>query len=156
MDDDLVFGASVWGANAPEEQPNGTFKPEASLKPASELEDNSFDDFDDFGPPEDTSTVNLKDDDFGDFGDFGEADAVSSVNLGDDGFEEDSWRVAGPSSNIWRPLQLDPFPSRSSLEREIDETLAPIWNNEDIANVTADQGIREAEGVAQIIITQSR
>jgi hypothetical protein len=38
----------------------------------------------------------------------------------------------------------------------VNETLGPIWSPEDIADVTTDDPIREAEGLAQILITQSR
>jgi len=153
--DDITFGASVWATDEP---------PAASLiavksEPTgfTQFDDAGFDDFDDFGAPSEATQEDMKDDDeFGDFGDFGEADESSSTAFGDPTVFDNDIRIAGPSSQNWRPLQLDPFPSRSSLEAEINETLAPIWNYEDIAVVTTDEPIREAEGVAQILLTQSR
>jgi len=149
MDDDLTFGASVWAASEPLETAP-SFKSELSIGGVSKFDGATFDDFDDF---EASGNNDLKDDDFGDFDDFAEADAGSSSAFGDAvGFEE---RIAGPSSQVWRPLQLDPFPSRSSLENEINETLAPVWNYEDIDDVTTDESIREAEATSQILLTAS-
>jgi len=150
MDDDLTFGASVWATSEPitSKQPLVAAKPEQEAK---------FDDeFDDFGTPADTTQGDINDDnDFGDFGDFGEAEPGSLQTFAEhSGF--DDVRIAGPSSQIWQPLRLDPFPSRSTLESAIDETWGPIWNYEDIADVTTDDPIREAEGIAQILITPSR
>ena len=150
MDDDLTFGASVWATSEPitSKQPLVAAKPEQEAK---------FDDeFDDFGTPADTTQGDINDDnDFGDFGDFGEAEPGSLQTFTEhSGF--DDVRIAGPSSQIWQPLRLDPFPPRSTLESAIDETWGPIWNYEDIADVTTDDPIREAEGIAQILITPSR
>ena len=98
MDDDMTFGASVWGASGPatpvksESEPGETdFAPAAASAP-----DDSFDDFDDFGPTETAAggTEAVDDDDFGDFGDFGDAATTEEVPPAD--FSE-----AGPS-----PLSL--------------------------------------------------
>ena len=106
--------------------------------------------------PEEGTQDDIKDDDFGDFGDFGEPDAGSSMGFGDSiNFDEDV-RIAGPSSQNWRPLLLDPFPSRQSLEQELDDTLGTIWQRENIADISTDEPIREAEGIAQILVTPSR
>lgn len=154
MDDDLTFGASVWGEPEPVSAPPIASK--AAPAVVDEFEATAFDDFDDFGEPEAAAADGAKDDDdFGDFGDFGEADPSSSMAFGDSvTFDEAS--IAGPSSQNWRPLLLDPFPSRPSLEAELEDTLGPVWNYEDIAAVTTDEPIREAEGVAQILTTPSR
>ncbi|KAF8913749.1 hypothetical protein CPB84DRAFT_1757425 [Gymnopilus junonius] len=152
MDDDITFGASVWAANEPLEA-TPSLKSELLVGGLSKIDDPSYDDFDDFDAPGETLNNDLKDDDFGDFDDFTEAGAGSSSAFGDAvSFEE---RIAGPSSQIWRPLQLDPFPSRSSLQNEIYETLSSVWNYEDIRDVTTDESIREAEGISQILLTPS-
>jgi hypothetical protein len=146
MDDDLTFGASVWAASEPLNV-NSIIKSDP-VPPSFDT-----DDFDDFGTLDEASGTDLKDDDFGDFGD---ADVGSTLAFSEAvGFEEDS-RIPGPSSQNWRPLQLDPFPSRHSLEQELNETLGPLWNYEDIFVVTTDEAIREVEGSAQILISQSR
>ncbi|KDR83922.1 hypothetical protein GALMADRAFT_110961 [Galerina marginata CBS 339.88] len=153
MDDDLTFGASVW-ATSDVVDTTSVLKTEPPIAVVSNLDDTGFDDFDDFGVPEEaTAEDDLKEDDFGDFNDFGEADASSSAFGG--GLAFDDARIAGPSSQVWRPLQLDPYPSRSSLENEINETLAPVWNYENISDFTTDEGIREVEGVSQILYTPS-
>ncbi len=150
MDDDLTFGASVWATSEPitNNQP-------LPAKPEQDAGFTKFDnEFDDFGAPADT-TQGDDDNDFGDFGDFGEAELGSSKTFAEHiGF--DDVQIAGPSSQIWQPLRLDPFPSRSTLESVIDETWGPLWNYEDITNATTDDPIREAEGIAQILITPSR
>lgn len=149
MDDDLTFGASVWAASEPLNT-NPIIKSDP-LPP--KFDDNIFEDFDDFGTLDEAPGTDLKDDDFGDFGDadVGLTPAFSEAV----GFEEDL-RIPGSSSQNWRPLQLDPFPSRPSLENELSETLGPLWNYEDISVVTTDEAIREVEGSAQILISQSR
>ena len=152
-DDDFGFGASVWASSSntapPQREDASVFSSSTKI---SSLTDDAFDD-DDFNVPVDSTTED--DDDFGDFGDFGEVDPGSSMAFGGS-VNFDDVRIPGPSSQNWRPLLLDPFPSRSSLESEINETLGPIWRYEDITHVTTDEPIREAEGVAQILITPSR
>ncbi|KAF9478152.1 hypothetical protein BDN70DRAFT_880306 [Pholiota conissans] len=150
MDDDITFGASVWGAGDPIES-TSNFKVPPPVSQPSKFDDHSaYDDFDAFGTPEEATKGDLKDDDFGDFG---EAEAGSSMSFGETELFNEETRIPGPSSQNWRPLLLDPFPSRSSLESELDETLAPIWQRENIANITTDEPIREAEGIAQILVT---
>lgn len=146
MDDDLTFGASVWAASEP-------LNASSIIKSDPAPPNFDADDFDDFGALDEVPGTDLKDDDFGDFGD---ADVGSTLAFSEAvGFEEDS-RIPGPSSQNWRPLQLDPFPSRHNLEQELNETLGPLWNYEDISVVTTDEAIREVEGSAQILISQSR
>jgi len=147
MDDDLTFGTSVWAASEPLNTKSGI------NPPASSFNDTTVDDFDDFGAPDESSEICLKDDDFGDFGDADVGLSMAFSEVVD--FEEDL-RLPGPSSQNWRPLQLDPFPSRTSLVKELNETLGPLWNYEDISMVTTDEAIREVEGVSQILISQSR
>ncbi|KAJ7904737.1 hypothetical protein B0H14DRAFT_3079529 [Mycena olivaceomarginata] len=61
--------------------------------------------------------------------------------------------VAGPSfQTSWEPLNLDPLPSKVDLREQVDGILAPIWGNVDISQVTTKDGIREVEGVAQILM----
>ena len=156
MDDDLTFGASVWGQSDPVESTSAFKIPLPVSQSHTHEDETAFDDFDDFGVPEEGTQDDIKDDDFGDFGDFGEPDAGSSMGFGDSiNFDEDV-RIAGPSSQNWRPLLLDPFPSRQSLEQELDDTLGTIWQRENIADITTDEPIREAEGIAQILVTPSR
>jgi hypothetical protein len=146
MDDDLTFSASVWAASTPIDI---TSKSWAITPPKL---DETSDDFDDFGPPDESSLEVIEDDDFGDFGDFGEAH--EGEPLTSEGVNFGQLPLPGPSH--WRPLQLDPFPSRPSLENEINETLAPIWQYEDISDVTTDENIREAEGISQILLMPER
>jgi hypothetical protein len=146
MDDDLTFSASVWAASTPLDIAStswATSPPKPSATP---------DDFDDLGPPDESNLEAIEDDDFGDFGDFGEAHEGEPLALDDVNFGQ--LPLPGPSD--WRPLQLDPFPSRSSLENEINKTLVPIWQYEDISDVTTDENIREAEGISQILLTPER
>ncbi|KAJ3883928.1 hypothetical protein F5051DRAFT_493582 [Lentinula edodes] len=152
MDDDLTFGASVWGADVSSPFPPTKLKP-----PTLSLEDDfistpngddGFDDFEDFGP---TETVAGDDDDFGDFG-----DAIEDIAVTPADFPETP--VAGPSksqmSTQWEPLRLDPFPDRQQLERDIDEILEPVWDDEEAQEqVFTKDGIREIEGVNQILVT---
>ncbi|KAH9482768.1 hypothetical protein JR316_0004868 [Psilocybe cubensis] len=148
MDDDLTFGASVWATSEPTES-DSVLKSESRL--ISQFDDNTFDDFDEFGEPEDATGTDLKDDDFGDFEN---VDTGPSTSFRDVLFEPDGATV-GSSSRPWRPLHLDPPLSRSDLESQINETLGPIWNNEDLSSFTSDDSIREAEGISQILCTSS-
>lgn len=162
MDDDLTFGASVWGAA----EPVSSLPPQKELSPipSSESPDaNAFDDFDDFGPPAHTDSEALDEDDFGDFGDFGgvEESEMTPAEFGDDmrSFSQQEFTspIAGPSSYAsWEPLRLDPMPARAELEEEIQEILAPLWVDEHIDEFTTDDGIREMEGVSQILVTPTR
>jgi hypothetical protein len=143
MDDDLTFSASVWAASTPLDIASASW---ATSPPKPD------DDFDDLVSPDESNLEAIDDDDFGDFGDFGEAHEGESLALEDVNFGQ--LPLPGPSH--WRPLQLDPFPSRSSLENEINETLVPIWQYEDISDVTTDENIREVEGISQILLTPDR
>ena len=144
MDDDLTFSASVWAVNTPLD-----IASTSRATSSSNLVYTTPADFDDFGPPDESNQEAIEDDDFGDFGDFGEAppdESLASEEAVD--FEQ--------LPSHWRTLQLDPFPSRSSLENEIIQTLGPLWQHEDISDVTTDENIREAEGISQILLTPDR
>lgn len=147
-EDDLTFGASVWESSEP------------ALPPPSQPKFTSppHDDFDDFGSPtETTRPVSLDDDDFGDFGEFGDAEenAAGPEFSGSETFGEIP--VAGPSFQAtWEPLHLDPMPDRVDLREQIDEILAPIWGDTDISKVTTNEGIREVEGITQILVNPER
>ncbi|TFK43689.1 hypothetical protein BDQ12DRAFT_731680 [Crucibulum laeve] len=153
MDDDITFGASVWGASEDIDvlriSEQSTTLNSTPSESTTQFED-AFDDFEEFGAPAHSTSEDARDDDFGDFGDFGEAEVVESA-----AFEEDmSFGVAGPSSHReWHPLKLEPLPSRPELEEDVYDILGPIWENEDITNITTDEDIREAEGISQILLT---
>ncbi|KAJ6539555.1 hypothetical protein B0H19DRAFT_961538 [Mycena capillaripes] len=144
-EDDLAFGASVWGSSEPAlpppSQPN-------FVSPAR------FDDFDDFGSPtETTKPVSAEDDDFGDFGDFGDAEENPSGPEFSESEEFGEIPVAGPSfQTSWEALNLDPMPNRVDLREQVDDILAPIWGGTDITKVTTKEGIREVEGINQILV----
>lgn len=156
MEDDITFGTSVWATSGPiaadnNPTPNNTnflIGNPTIVQPQSTFDD----DFSDFGTSTKAQVLSNEDEDFGDFGDFGEVVEIDNSPLA----EVDDFRIAGPSSQGWRPLSVNPFPPQSVLESTINETLSPIWNHEDIADVTTDDPIREAEGIAQVLITPSR
>ena len=156
MDDDLAFGTSVWATSEPIPSESGLpgINPNPFVGDAISDEP-QFTVLDDFADSTTTKDVLAEDDDFGDFGDFREA-----VELDDSAAtllaHADDFRIGGSSSHSWRPVLLNPFPSRSELEITINETLSPIWNHEDIKDVTTDDPIREAEGIAQILMRPSR
>ena len=144
MDDDLIFGTSVWGITdtldlGPPQTKSSTF---------SESSEDPFDDFDD---PVETTHTGTADDDFGDFGDFGQVEATGSS-----GFEEfgTAMSLAGPSE--WFPLKVDPLPSRQELTEQLNEILQPIWGDAEASSIFMDEGIREVEGVSQILVTPER
>lgn len=159
MDDDLTFGASVWGADEP---PSLSIVSSTTPKPS--LDDDAipssgsadFDDFDDFGPSETAAAgqdIAGEDDDFGDFGDFGDA-AASPTDFSE-------VPVAGPSTlridTDWEPLSLDPLPDRRKLEQDINDILEPVWDDEQLLEqVFTKDGIRDVEGVNQILVTHER
>ncbi|KAG5648887.1 hypothetical protein DXG03_000236 [Asterophora parasitica] len=145
MDDDFGFGASVWGTA----EPVDLMPPRKTTSPLESIPEPDFDDaFDDFNDPANTVQADAGDDDFGDFGD---AAISGSAGFGDDvGFGEEV-RIAGPSSE-WHPLHLHPPPSRQDLEEQLHRILEPIWGYEG-ANVLTSDGIREVEGVSQVLVT---
>jgi hypothetical protein len=153
MEDDLTFGASVWGSDLTSTSASLTKTPislSTTILPApssEDLGDSSFDDFEEFNTAP-TSAVDGGDD-FGDFEEFGEATDVTT-NFSDDTFSSDL------PSQEWHALRLDPLPERAQLAEEIRSILDTIWADENILRVTTDDPIREAEGVAQILTTPER
>ncbi|KAF7301842.1 hypothetical protein MIND_00750000 [Mycena indigotica] len=144
MDDDLTFGSSVWGSPDPVLPPLS----QSFSAPAPQ-----FDDFDDdFGDSAPVDTTNTgEDDDFGDFGDFGEADGVPDTSFGV-ALQDTVLPLAIAAA--WEPLKLDPMPDKDDLREQVDTILAPIWRYGD---VTTNEGIREVEGISQILVSpQSR
>ncbi|KAJ7639021.1 hypothetical protein FB45DRAFT_418502 [Roridomyces roridus] len=149
-EDDLTFGASVWGSSEP------AFPPPASTPsfaaPEPEPEAATFDDFDDFGSPTETTMDQqpqdggFDDDDFGDFGD--EVSAPGPEFSQHAVFEQAP--IAGPSE--WQPLRLAPIPNGVDLREQVDGILGPIWADHDISKVTTNEGIREVEGISQILV----
>jgi hypothetical protein len=145
MDDDLTFGASVWGTGATSDDVL-PIKPSISLSaippsaPESEFE---FDDFEDFNTAP-TSAIEASDD-FGDFEEFGE-----KTRFDRQGF------LSEPPAHDWHVLRLDPLPGTPELEKEIHSILEPIWADESISEVTTDDPIREVEGIAQILVMPER
>lgn len=153
MEDDLTFGASVWGSSVISGGAS-PIKPSISLSmtvppsaPESEIDDSGFDDFEDFNTAP-TSAVEGSED-FGDFEEFGEITTVTT------GFDDQDF-LNGPPSREWHALRLNPLPERLELEEEIQRILESIWGDEDISQVTTDDSIREVEGIAQILTTPER
>jgi Domain of unknown function (DUF5102) len=150
MDDDLTFGTSVWDSSDPVFPPSN----EGIISIAPPTHTNSsdqFDDFDDFGPPAPTTTAE-ESEDFGDFGDFGE---VQEANVQDFNHEVFTDEVPAPGPS-YEPLKLDPMPSRADLIKQVDDILGPIWGDVDISQVTTREGIRQVEGIGQILDTPER
>lgn len=147
MDDDLTFGTSVWGITDTLDLGPPQTKP-STFSSKVQFNDDQFDDFDDLVETTHTGTV---DDDFGDFGDFGQVEATGSS-----GFEEfgAAMPLAGPSE--WHPLKVDPLPSRQELTQELNDILQPIWGHAEASSMFMDEGIREVEGVSQILVTPER
>ncbi|KAL0570604.1 hypothetical protein V5O48_011352 [Marasmius crinis-equi] len=151
MDDDLTFGASVWGS-AETTNPLGTTSTPSHVVSDQTLTSapDDFDDFDDFGAPAETSQIAMEDDDFGDFGDADDTTAPADFTQST-GFAQIP--VAGPSRMGWEPLRLDPFPGREELAEQISEILEPVWSSYPVSHYTTKEGIRDVEGVNQILVT---
>lgn len=153
--DDFTFGADVWGVNEPIKIEPST---SAIEEPTTPLESyltprNQFDEFDDeFGEPAEATETKEGEDDFGDFGDFEEPQDVQggSTQFGDTGFFETPSTSTLPGA--WEPLRLDPLPSRNQLERHTSDLLTSLWGLGSLSDVTTSEDIREAEGIAQLLI----
>ena len=148
MDDDLTFGASVWGTSDPVH-----VLPPPTTSSLHIPEDPSFDDTqfsDEFITPAESLSGAEEDDDFGDFGDFGEAPAA-----GDNGFDHADFGGPIAGSSRCRPLMLDPLPSRTVLQAQINEILGPQWAD-DTSDTLTNDGIREMEGISQVLVTPER
>ncbi|KAJ7682582.1 hypothetical protein DFH06DRAFT_1161578, partial [Mycena polygramma] len=151
-DDDLTFGTSVWGSSEPALPPPS--QPKFISPPQTQMDD--FDD-DDFGSPTETARPAVEEEeDFGDFGDFGDAEENPPGPEFSESEDFGEIPVAGPSifqtPSSWDALNLDPMPSREDLREQVDGILAPIWGNTDISQVTTKEGIREVEGINQILV----
>ncbi|KAF9491361.1 hypothetical protein BDN71DRAFT_1452966 [Pleurotus eryngii] len=153
--DDFTFGADVWGVNEPIKIEPST---SALEEPTTPLESyltprNQFDEFDDeFGEPAEATETEEGGDDFGDFGDFEEPQDTQggSAQFGDTGFFETPSTSALPDT--WEPIRLDPLPSRHQLERHTSDLLTSLWGLGSLSDVTTSEDIREAEGIAQLLI----
>ncbi|KAG7096733.1 hypothetical protein E1B28_004146 [Marasmius oreades] len=148
MDDDLTFGTSVWGSTEPVDLLASNSK--SSEDTTSQRTDgDEFDDFDDFGSPE-TGNIPVDDDDFGDFGDADES--TQPVDFKEE-MAYPEIPIAGPSRIDWEPLHLHPFPDRKMLTDQVNAILEPVWSSCSISHYTTKEGIRDVEGVNQILVT---
>ena len=165
MDDDITFGASVWGA--PDDSapiaPLAVKPPTFAISPSPSTAPDDFDDFDNFRTPAETTAGSGDeggDDDFGDFGDFGESEPLPvtpgfSTSFGEVTYAEPE-SIGGPSiPRDWRPLQLHPIPSREQLQEQVDNILGPMWMYDDTSYLT-DEAIREVGGINQTLVTPER
>ncbi len=162
MDDDLGF-ASVWQDTTPRaispQLPEPT-KLNLSFEEAFDdkeddlfqnlkqsTEPTEYDDFgDDFGDFGDAQTPNIFEDmDSGDFQDVSFAAPSESASLPPD---------PGPSS--WQPLRLHPMPTFHQLSKDVEGLLEPIYGSLDPTDLMSGEGIRQAEGNAQILISPNR
>ncbi|EIW61219.1 uncharacterized protein TRAVEDRAFT_162172 [Trametes versicolor FP-101664 SS1] len=158
MEDDIAFTASVWGAPAEPMPPLTVQPPSFTASPGPSTQDD-FDDFDNFGTPAETAAGSGEDgeDDFGDFGDFGETQQMPVTPGGFSSFGgatyDEPESIGGPSfAPDWKPLQVDPLPSRDTLQEEVDEILGPLWAHDDTSHITEDE-IREVGGLSQTLVT---
>jgi hypothetical protein len=154
MDED--FGTSMWATAASDRV--SLSSPDYPTFSQPSLTVNQFDGLDGFGTQKDAFAGEDDDDEFGDFGEFGQAEATTE-DIGNSGhFSEPAASVlAGPSSSWdWEPLQIDPHPSRQTLEAQIEEILGPLWNTDDTSQALTDEDVREVGGLAQILVTPDR
>jgi hypothetical protein len=154
MDDDLTFGVSVWATpiDPPPLPPPPANVGNDSVSTFTAVEEDSFDDFNDFGAPIQAAASGDAEDD--EFGDFGESQGEVVEGFDDDDFVEE--QTAGPSHATWEPLRLNPMPSRAELHNQVNALLEPIFGSGDMSQVTTDQDIREIEGIGQILTTPER
>ncbi|KZT29264.1 hypothetical protein NEOLEDRAFT_1214603 [Neolentinus lepideus HHB14362 ss-1] len=161
MEDDL-FGSSVWGVSTSGPAPILTSPRKGeedfpTFYDPPTTEDESADDFDEFGTaPQSAVELEAQDDDFGDFGDFGDVQTSDTVEAFDEEVafvEEPQPQVVPSGSDNWQPLQLDPLPDKEELEEQVDRILRPLWANDDFRQVLTDEDVRQAEGLNQILVT---
>ncbi|EEB92764.1 hypothetical protein MPER_08680 [Moniliophthora perniciosa FA553] len=153
MEDDLTFGASVWGSTEPAnlfpaKQSSSTILPSPSA--SAPQTDDDFDDFDDFGSAAEAPQSAVDDDDFGDFGDADEM--ATPADFTSPGYPSEI-PIAGPSRAGWEALRLNPFPSRDDLVEQINDILDAVWSGIPVSQYLTDDGIRDVEGVNQILQT---
>ena len=163
MEDDIAFGASVWGAPASPLPPLAVKPPPFGISPAPSTAPDDFDDFDNFRTPAETTAGSGDeggDDDFGDFGDFGETQqlpvtASFQTSFGEVPYAEPE-SIEGPSiSREWQALKVNPVPSREELQEHVDEILGPLWIHDDTSHLT-DDAVREVGGLNQTLVTRER
>ncbi|KAI0352985.1 hypothetical protein OH77DRAFT_1497498 [Trametes cingulata] len=158
MEDDIAFTAAVWGAPADPVPPLVVKPPSFTASPGPSTQDD-FDDFESFRTPAGTSAASGDDgeDDFGDFGDFGETEQIAITpggfsTFGAETFDEPE-SLGGPSfATEWRPLKLEPLPSREELQGQVDQILGPLWAHDDASHIS-DDAIREVGGLSQTLVT---
>lgn len=163
MDDDITFGASVWGAPTSPLPPLAVKPPAFGISPAPSTAPDDFDDFDSFRTPAETTAGSGdegEDDGFGDFGGFGETQQLPVTASFQTSFGEVAYAeresIGGPSvSREWQALKLDPLPSREELQKHVDEILGPLWIHHDDTSLT-DDAIREVGGLNQTLVTSER
>jgi hypothetical protein len=102
-----------------------------------------------------------EDDDFGD--DFGEFDGGQSVEFADgdmNGFREADPMpeefTPPPPIATWEPLRLDPLPSPSKLSDKVQELLGQTWTPSNPDDLMTSEGIRQVEGLGQVLVTPDR
>ena len=163
MEDDFTFGTSVWGAPDEVPPPSLTLQPPPlAVSPGPSTAQDDFDDFSNFRTPAETVAGSGEEDndDFGDFGDFGETQQLPitpgfSTSFGDPVYAEPEG-ISGPSTSTdWRPLRLDPLPSRQQLQEQVDSILGPLWSYDDTSQLT-DEPMREIGGLNQTLVTPER
>lgn len=165
MEDDIAFGASVWGA--PDDPipvaPLAVNPPTFAISPSPSTAPDDFDDFDNFRTPAETTAGSGdegEDDDFGEFGEFGETQQLPitpgfSTSFGEVTYDEPE-SIGGPSiPREWKPLHLHPFPSREGLLEQVDNVLGPLWMHDDTSHLT-EEAIREVGGLNQTLVTNER
>ena len=165
MDDDLTFGASVWGAPDDAVSPPLTLQPPPplSVSPGPSTAADDFDDFDNFRTPAETVTGSGDeggDDDFGDFGDFGETQTLPitpgfSTSFGEVTYTEPEGFTTSSASVDWLPLRVSPLPTREQLQEQVDDILDPLWMQDDTSYLT-DDAVREVGGLNQTLVTPER
>lgn len=136
MDEDLTFTASVWGtADVLDFGPPQT--------KSSVLSPN--DEFDEFEDANAVTQPDTGDDDFGDFSEFGPAENVVSADFGEA-------QACEPSE--WLSLKLEPLQTRLEITEQVNEILRPVWGEQDCSDVFMAEGIRDIEGINQILVTR--
>ncbi|KAF8504214.1 hypothetical protein JB92DRAFT_3084194 [Gautieria morchelliformis] len=124
-------------------------EPSASLV---KIEPAPFDDVD-FGE----AVQPAEDDGFGDdFGDFDEGQSIPFEDGDMSGFREadpmPGFTPPSPTAT-WEPLRLDPLPPPSELSEQVQELLAPVWTPINPEELMTSEGIREVEGLGQMLVT---